>query len=159
MPIPLHISALGPETAWIYPLFRHILNSILRGHRATISGAVVYRYHPCSERRFKAFSACLQGFREGEAKETVTCSREDSGHTCSDDRNETRRGGSIDEGKGAVAGGGVGGGKPNEVLSPKEAEKWGKKIGEVKKNAAPMNKLTKNQMKAQSAMGPPAPKK
>jgi len=94
-----------------------------------------------------------------EAKETVTCSRDDSGHTCSDERNETRRGGSIDEGKGAVAGGGVGGGKPNEVLSPKQAEKWGKKIGEVKKNAAPMNKLTKNQMKAQSAMGPPAPKK
>lgn len=42
-------------------MFRTILNSILRGCRATISPPKVYRYHPSIERRFKAFSERFQG--------------------------------------------------------------------------------------------------
>jgi hypothetical protein len=92
-----------------------------------------------------------QFLKKKKKNDEVTCGRDDA-KPCGDERGEVRAGGDVEEGKKSPSAGG----EKNEVLDPKEAKKWGKKIGQVKKNAPAMKNLTKNQQKALE-MGPPKP--
>lgn len=52
------------------------------------------------------------------------------------------------EGSGSTGGNKGAKGEKNEVMSKKDAEKWGNKLKKDRQNAPKMNKLTKNQQKA-----------
>jgi hypothetical protein len=97
-------------------------------------------------------SQFLKKRKEKAAKEEVSCGRDDA-KPCGEERGEVRAGGSVKEGKTSSSTGG----EKNKVMTKKEAAKWQEEIGKVKKNAAPMKNLTKNQREELEKMGPPKP--
>jgi len=93
-----------------------------------------------------------QFLKKKKKDDEVTCGRDDA-KPCGEGRGEVRAGGDVKEGKTSSATTD----KKNEVLDPKEAKKWGKKIGQVKENAPAMKNLTKKQREELEKMGPPKP--